>query len=304
MQNRVGTDLLGVTDIETHIRFFKHPGVTGLTTRLGIERCLLQHNHTLLTFLQAICRLTVMKQRDDPCVFCEMFITGKRCADVQVQLAGIRGMELAGGTRAFTLRIHFIFEPVGIECQVSFTGNVCRKVKRETIGIVKLEYGLAGDHCALQFTDRRFEYFHTLIQRLGKAFFFSTQNTFNLLTYCRQFRIGIAHLVTQWANEFIEKCFSNAELVTVTNRATNNTAQYITATFVGRDHSIDNEETTGPNVIGDHTQGGLLQVIGADELCHCAQEVLEQVDVIVLMTVLQNSRKAFQTHTRINRRCG
>ncbi|KAG0924107.1 hypothetical protein G6F32_014040 [Rhizopus arrhizus] len=82
--------------------------------------------------------------------------------------------------------------------------------------------------------------------------------------------------------------------------AADDTAQHVTAAFVGRQHAVDDQERTGADVIGDHAQRLVLQVGRTGQLRRLADQRLEQVDLIVGMHVLQDRRQALQAHAGID----
>ena len=91
----------------------------------------------------------------------------------------------------------------------------------------------------------------------------------------------------------------------MTDGAAANAAQHIGAPFVAGLHAVGDGKTAGADVVGDHLQRRRLRihVFGAG-FFHGAlgggHDVLEEVDVVVGGHVLQNGRKTFQAHPRID----
>ncbi len=84
--------------------------------------------------------------------------------------------------------------------------------------------------------------------------------------------------------------------------AANDATQHVAAAFIGGQHAVGDQEATGTNVVGNHFQRGLAVVAAADGLGRGAQQVLEQVDLVVRVHVLHDRTDALQAHAGIHRR--
>jgi hypothetical protein len=69
-----------------------------------------------------------------------------------------------------------------------------------------------------------------------------------------QLRVSGAHLGNEIRNQFVKEGFLLPELVPMTQRTPNDSAQHISASFAAGNHTINNQERTGANVIGNHAQ--------------------------------------------------
>ena len=57
-----------------------------------------------------------------------------------------------------------------------------------------------------------------------------------------KFGISIAHFFRQGRDELVEKQLVRTEFLTVTNRATNDSSQHVTAAFISRQYAINDQE--------------------------------------------------------------
>ncbi len=80
--------------------------------------------------------------------------------------------------------------------------------------------------------------------------------------------------------------------------------QHVTAPFVARDHAIGDQEGTGTDVIGQHSQGRRRQVGVRGFTRRGGDQRLEQVDLVVGMHTLQHRRDALQAHAGVHRGLG
>ena len=163
--------------------------------------------------------------------------------------------EATRGARAGTLRGHAGVEGRGVDGQVVLARDVGGQVQRETVSVVEFERGFAGDFGAgADGIDGAVEDFDALPQGLGELVVFPPQRLLHQRGGRSQLRAGIAHLIDQRAHQLVHKRFAAAELVTVANRAADDAAQYITAAFVGRNHTVGDEERGRANMVGDDLQ--------------------------------------------------
>ena len=76
----------------------------------------------------------------------------------------------------------------------------------------------------------------------------------------QQLGIGVPHHTRERCDNFVEKNLFNTQSITVTHGAANNPSQDVSATFIGRSHSVNDKKGTGADVVGDHPQGIVLQI--------------------------------------------
>ncbi len=183
-----------------------------------------------------------------------------------------------------------------------FTGDIGCQIDRETVGVIESENCLAWDRVAGQVSDGLFQNSHSIIQSAGKLLFFFLQYFFHIGLFGSQLGISVAHHRHQRSHQFVEEDVLHTQLVTMAHSTTYDAAQHITATFVRRNNTVGDQESTGANMIGNHTQGRVAQILLASDRGHIFQQGLKQVDLVVAVHVLQHRRQTLQPGTGIDRR--
>ena len=92
------------------------------------------------------------------------------------------------------------------------------------------------------------------------------------------------------------------ELIAVADRAADDPAQHVAASLVAGNDAVDDQERAGADVIGDHAQRR-IEIVGGTRLAHRgADQVLEEVDLVVGMHVLQHRGEALEPHPGVDAR--
>ena len=210
---------------------------------------------------------------------------------------------MARGTRAIALLVHRFFETGHVDGQTPLARNVGRQIDGKTIRVVKAE-GVSTRDLFLCFRRHFVEHLHSVFQRLAEPLFFRQQCLLDQTTFGGKLRISRSHFLDERRNHLEEKRFAHAEHVAMTQRAADDSAQYITAPFVRWQHTIDDEERARTNMIGDHAQRFVFQIVRLRELCRNFDQMLKQIDFIVRVDVLQHRRQSFQAHASVDARRG
>ena len=117
-----------------------------------------------------------------------------------------------------------------------------------------------------------------------------------------ELRVSLTHLLGEHRHQFVEERLLHAELVAVADRAPHDPPQHVAATFVGRQHAVDHQEGARADVIRDHAQRARGEHRGPGEPARLADQVLEQIDVVVGMHALHHGRDALESHAGVHRR--
>ena len=208
--------------------------------------------------------------------------------------------KLASGARGFFLLRHRRIKAGHIHRHPTLTRHVLGEIQREAVGVVQAERSSAGDDVVADAGRHLFENLHARIQRFGEALFFGQQGTLGGGAAFAQDRIGFAHQVIQRGDQFVEERLAHAQHPAVTQRTADNPAQHIAAAFVRRQHTIDNQESAGADVVSNHAQGFVFQIVGGGELGRVPDQALEQIDFIIGMHMLQDRGDALQAHAGIH----
>ena len=167
---------------------------------------------------------------------------------------------------------------------------------RPTAGIRR-----ADTRCLLHSVDGLGEQDHARAQRLGKALLLLQQHARGVIATLLQFGVGLTHLLAQRRHELVEERTVDAEFVTVTNRATDDPPQHVAAALVGGQHPVNDEKGTGADVIRNHPQRRVGQIVRSCQARRRRHDAAEQIDVVVVGHALHDRRNTLETRTRVDR---
>src|SRR5206468_13100318 len=103
--------------------------------------------------------------------------------------------------------------------------------------------------------DFALEEFDASVERLVKCFLFAANGFLDCFLFRADFGEDIAHRLCDHNDKLEEKRFVKTKRAAVTNGATKNTTQNVSAAFVRRNDSIRNRKRERADVIGDHAEG-------------------------------------------------
>ena len=210
--------------------------------------------------------------------------------------------ELARLLGAAPLLLHRGVETCLVDGESALARDVGGQVDWKTESVVEPEDGVAIDHLrAAQFAHGTLEQHHAVGEGLRKALLLLLQHALGQGAPARELRIRRAHLLLEHRHQLVEERLLDAELVAVTDGAANDPAQHIATPVVGGQHAVDNEERAGADVIGDHAQRARGQHRGARQLARRADQVPEQIDVVVGMHPLHDRSDALEPHAGVDR---
>ena len=212
------------------------------------------------------------------------------------------GAELAGLLRTAALRLHRGLKACQIDGEAALARDVARQVHGEAVGVIELEYRVAIDRLrAAQCADGALEQHHAVGERLGKALLLAAQHALGVRPAARELGVRLAHLGLEHRHQFVEEGLLDAELVAVAHGTADDPAQHVAAALVRGGDAVDDQKGAGADVIGDHAQGARGEHRGPRELARRADQVLEQVDVVIGMHALHDRRDALEPHAGVHR---
>ena len=148
----------------------------------------------------------------------------------------------AGGARALALLRHGRLEAGEIHLEAALARDVGGQIDREAVRVVELEHGLAVEHPVFAM-QRAFEHCHAVFQRLGEALLLLLEHRGHTTLALRQLRVGFAHHAGQVIDEQVEERLLLAQLVAVADRAPDDPAQHVAASFVAGNHAVGDRES-------------------------------------------------------------
>ena len=301
--------LLGVLDEEAAAGRVQHAGITHLTARLGVERRRFEDDLALLARREGLDARTAAQQGHHLRFATRAVVTAESGLHVDGGIGAQVDTETAGGAGALTLRRHRDLETFLVDAEPALTRDIGGEISREAISVVELEDGGAVDRRnrprdLLQAVDGLVEQRHAVAERLGEALFLLGEHARGLRRTGAQFRVGLTHLGVERRDELVEERSVDAEFMAVADGAPDDATQHVAPTLVGGQHTVDDEESARTDVIGDHPQRGVREVVGAGEIGGRADDAAEEVDVVVVGDALHHGRKPLEARTRVDRWLG
>ena len=263
---------------------------------------MVQHHLAGFARFQTLHLRPIANKSHDRASGCGVFIATE--IDAAFQFHGVTQVyaELARRTGAVALRFHGGREAGFVDGEAAFTCHVRSEVHGETVGVVQLEYGFAGDSSAFQRRNGAFEQGHAVDQCFGEALFFLAQHPGHVVASRAQFRVGLAHDSVEICHQVREERLRLAQLVAVTNGATNDATQDVAAAFIGGQYAIGDEEAAGADVVCDNAQARAGGIGAARHALRRLQQRLEQVDVVVAVHALHDGADALEAHAGVDSR--
>ena len=292
--------LAGVFHVEAGVAGDEHAPVAHLAAGLGVERRALEQHHAGVPGFQAVHGGAVAVEAFHLGLILMFLVTGEVGDRLNVEPVAVIVGEGAGAPGALTLRLHFLVEAVHVHGQAALTGDVGGQVGREAMSVVESEHHPAGQLVALQVGHGAFQHFHAGGQGAAELLFLGQQGLLHPRLLTAQLGVGVAHLRHQLRHQGVEERLVLAQLVTVTQGAADDTAQHIAAPLVGRHHPVGDQETGRADMVGDHPQGFVFQVVAAGGPGGGLEQRLEQVDLIVGMHALLHRGDTFQAHAGVH----
>src|SRR5437588_9814163 len=168
--------------------------------------------------------------------------------------------EPRSGARPLALLLHGRLESRHVDAHAALAADIRGEVDGKPVRVVEAKYRVAVEQLFAR-GERRLELRHAVLQRLGEALLFLPQDLPDLLLRRPQLGIGVSHRLVEIADEAMEERFGLAELVAVPDGAPDDPPQHIAPPLVARDHSVDNQERAGADVIGDDVERWTLEIL-------------------------------------------
>ena len=88
--------------------------------------------------------------------------------------------------------------------------------------------------------------------------------------------------------------------ITVANGAADDAALHIAPPFVARHHAVTHQECGGANMVGNHAQALVAQISATRFAGSGLDQRVKNIDLVVAVHVLQDGRKAFESHASVH----
>ena len=299
MPEHLGLDFLRVGNGESAARGDDLARVAHLTSRFGVERGLVQHDDGGFPRRDGRDRSPFPVER-------RHFGVVDRKAVVAAELRRTPGildarvhLEFARGAGALALALHRRLESSMVDHDAALARHVRSQIDGKTEGVVELEHGFAVEHAVFAM-QRALEHFHSVLQRLGEALLLGLEHLGDALLRPRELRIGLAHRARQVRDEAVEERLFAPELVAVADGAADDAAKHVAASLVSGYDAVHDKKGACADVVGDHVQRIVHEVLRSRLPPRGAYQVPEQVDLVVRVHALENGCDSLQAHARVH----
>jgi len=297
-----GLNLLRILDRENTACRLQHAAIADLAAGLGVERRLVENDDSDVAFAEFIDRAAVTVERQHLAGDIEPLVTveGRRRTAV---VERSRHPELAGSTRLLLLLGHGRVESGDVDAHPALAADIRRQVEREAEGVVQLERrGAVEDALTRQAREFALEDAHAMLDGFEEAHLFLAQDVGNTRLLADQLGIRRTHFGDEIGHQPVEESRPRTELVAMPDGASDDAPQDVATALVARYHAVGNQERTGADVIGKHTQRRAVEFGRRGLARRRGDQPDEQVDLVVAMHVLEDRRRALEPHAGIHRR--
>ena len=229
---------LGVYNLHGLVLVDEHTTVTYLSTHFTIEGSGIEHK-----LVELILLLGYLSVAENMTVVFGIVVAYKLLFTL-CQFYPVAVLYSCGITGTILLFLHLNVELLLINGKTVLTTNQLCEVQGETIGVEQTE-GLNAIQLVLALSLQFFHSFvkqgDSLVKCAEKRIFLFLDNLGNQLLLSLQFGEGIAHLVNEGGDEFIEETiFLAEESVSVANGTSQDTTNHIAGLCIGRQLSVCN----------------------------------------------------------------
>ena len=293
----------GVPHLEQGVAAAQRPGIADLAAGFGVERRAVEHHGAVRAGFQPFHGIAAREQRPHRgrCVQRPVAQKRRRVAQDGRRLAVPADPAARPGAPA--LLGHAPLESGLVDGEISVAGEVGGQIPWKSIGVVEGEDGFPGNDAALaQPFHGALEDAHAVGKGFGEALFLPAQDPLHMGPLLRQLGKGGAHFRFERAHQPVQEGFLHAQLIAVPDGASNDPAQHVAAFLVARHHAVRDQERAGPDVIGDDPQGLVFGLRRPGHLHRAANEVPEQVRLVVGVNALHHRGQPFEAHPGVHGR--
>ena len=200
---------------------FTQTGVAHLAAAFSVKHSAIKHQNGFIACRDGGDTFAILYDGQHLGLACHFLIAAEVCfRHIFKQIAfaepGISTGILSRIAGAHLLLLHLFPESFLVHREAALRGNFLCEVKRETVRIVQAEGILTGDHTRVKVIQDIAEHLDALIDRLGEAFLFHTNEFLNHGTLFRKLRICGKIFVNHRFRNFGEERMVDAEQAAVT----------------------------------------------------------------------------------------
>ncbi len=302
--------LLNIADSENGIAADNTAVVSNLTAHFGVHGGGIEDNDALSAFGKNAAGLAALNKSENLCAALVIAVAeelGGSVVKAEVKASPCVGHIAAGSSCALALLIHKSSKSVHVNAHALFLNHLDGQIDGETIGIIKLESVGTGEYllalCLMLLEDLAVDA-HTCIDGAGEVLFLGLDNAGDVVCLFAEIGIMTLILADNGLNNVIEEGLIDAEELTVTCCAAEQTAENIAAAFVGGQNAVADHEGGRADMVGDDTQRNVLLValivVSAGDLADAVGDVHNGINIEEAGDVLAYAGKTLETHAGVD----
>ena len=310
LMNKNSILLLGVGDGERCALALDHAGVADLTTALAVEGGAVEY-YGALALGKLGYALLVGYDSKHLCLGGAFGITYEFSSGeiLQQRLRGVgpTGNVASCGSGALLLLLHECAVSVLVDLQPGFLCDLARKVNGEAEGVVELEgVGAGKGICALRLgvCDDAGENSESGVYGSVEALLLLDDDLEDIVALGLELDVSVFVLGNNDFRKALEEHAVDAEELTVTAGAADNSSEHVAAALVGGDNAVGDHEGSRSYVVGDNANGNVVVLVCAVGLLCDGADGVEQasygVNLKEVVHTLHNARQTLKTHTGID----
>ena len=306
------TILLYIINVNLTVAMRNGAVVRYLTAHFRIKRGLIQNNGYLGACADCIGALPLRNQSQHIAGCFQIGITAELGLERLIQTQILRSpadiahtLTILTGT--LLLLLNQSIKAFTIGAHALLLQNFDGQVNREAIGVMQLECVSSRQFlaaCLLSSFNHIIQNRQTCVNRCVKAFLFHLDNLADIALLFYQSRICSAALLDDGITYLIQERLVDAKQLAMTCRTAQQTAQYITAAFIGRNDTVTDHHDGRTNMVRDDAQGNIglvgLAIGLAGDSGNMVGDILNGIHIKQRIHILHDNSQTLQTHAGIN----
>ena len=294
----------GVGHLEAPPRTAQVPPVSDLSPALRIEGGALQDHRAVVLGVERLDGLVVHVQADHPRPVAEPVVSGELARALDLVPPVVHRREAAAGPRPLALGGHLPLEALVVHGEPALASHVGHEVFGKAERVVEAEHDLAGYDASPEEGQLSFEHPHALVEGGREPVLLLAKDPLDHRPPLGELGVRLAHLRLEVRDEAMEERLAHPEPVAVADGAPDDAAQHVSAPLVRGKHPVHDEKGARADVVRDDPERLVALVLGPGQLRGAADEVAEEVDLVVAVHPLQHRGGALEPHAGIDRRLG
>ena len=249
-------------------------------------------------------RLVVRVESDDPSLVAQPVVPDElaRALDLLPPVAHRR--ESTAGPRPLPLGGHLPLEAFVVDGEPALARHVGHEVFRKPERVVEAEHDLARNDGSPEPGQLFLEHAHPLVEGRREPDLLLEEDPLDHRPLLGELGIRLTHLRLEVRGEAMKERLAHAQPVPVPDGAPDDAAEHVSAPLVRGEHPVHDEKGARADVVRDDPERLVAPVLGSGQLRGAADEIPEQIDLVVPVHTLQHRGGAFEPHAGIHRRLG